>query len=94
MNIGKRVEDLEKKLGVNQTPESLNEMIEKFQRGDYAREGFSSSPMALVVEASEAMKRGTLNNFFAELREFLPDLLAEFIKESICHAFKIKAELI
>jgi hypothetical protein len=81
MNIEKRVDKLEGRLGVNQTQKSIDEMLEAFSRGEYGR----STMMSIVVGAMNAKNPKDLEEFYDSLRQELPLPLIEWFKENIRH---------
>jgi hypothetical protein len=75
MNNAQRVDRLEERLGVNQPAETLDEMIEKFERGAYG-----GTLMSIVSGAMAAPDRDA---FFDSLRKDLPGPLVDHFKDRI-----------
>jgi hypothetical protein len=74
MNIEKRVDKLEERFGVNKEPASIEEMLNKLNRGDYGE----VTMMSIVVGLHNTKD---LKKYFESLRQQLPISLAEWFEE-------------
>jgi len=75
MQIENRIERLEARLGVNQPAVTLDEMIEKFERGEYG-----DTVMSIV---SGAMSSPDREAFYDSLRKDFPGQLVDWFKDQI-----------
>jgi hypothetical protein len=70
MNIENRVAKLEDRIGVNQEPETVEEIFAKFDRGEYGQH----TTMGIVAACLSAPDKG---QFFKSLRQHLPGPLVD-----------------
>lgn len=75
-NIENRVVRLEDRIGINQKAECFEDMIAKFERGEYGQ----ATIMSIVAGAISAEDK---SEFFDSLRQQYPDQLVDFFVEAI-----------
>lgn len=76
MNIENRVTKLEDRIGVNQTPETLKEMWEKFNRGEYG----NHTTMSIVAAYLSAPEK---THFFEGMRRRFPEPLVDYFQSCL-----------